>query len=69
MVEQVYICVDYILELLKLVLTNIAKVKIRYSGKIIEFCLGLVLFSELLLKIPDGLFGRHGQDLNKGIVQ
>ncbi len=34
-VEQVYTCVDYILEqLLKEVLTNITTVKIRYSGKI-----------------------------------
>jgi hypothetical protein len=54
-VEQVYIRIDYILGLLKVVLTNIAKVKIRYSGKIIEFHLQLVLFLELLLKIPDGI--------------
>ncbi len=53
--KQVYIRVDYIFGLLKVVLTNIAKVKIRYSGNIIEFCLQLVLFSELLLKIPEGL--------------
>ncbi len=55
MVEQVYIRVDYILELLKVVLTNITTVKIRYLGKIVEFHLQLVLFSDLLLKIPDGL--------------
>ncbi len=54
MVEQVYICVDYILELLKLVLTNIMTVNIRYSGNIIKFCTQLVLFLELLLKIPNG---------------
>ncbi len=54
MVEQVYIRVDYNLELLKVVLTNITKVKIRYLGKIIKFCLRLGLFLELLLKIPDG---------------
>ena len=35
--EQVYISVDYILEQLKVVLTNITTVKIRYLGKIIEF--------------------------------
>ncbi len=54
MVEQVYIHIDYILELLKLVLTNIMTIKIRYLGKIIKFSLRLVLFLELLLKIPDG---------------
>jgi hypothetical protein len=32
-VEQVYIRVDYILELLKVVLTNITTVKLRCSGK------------------------------------
>ncbi len=55
MVEQVYIRIDHILVLLKVVLTNIMTVKMRYLGKIIEFCLQLVLFLELLLKIPDGL--------------
>jgi hypothetical protein len=50
-IEQVYIHIDYILELLKVVLTNITMVKIRYLGKIIKFHLRLVLFSELLLKI------------------
>ncbi len=50
MVEQVYIHVDYILELLNVVLTNITMVQIRYSGEIIKFHLLLVLFSELLLK-------------------
>jgi hypothetical protein len=59
-VEQVYIHVDYILELLKVVLTNIMMVKIRYLGKIVEFCLQLVLFSEFLLKIPDGFSGIFG---------
>jgi hypothetical protein len=53
--EQVYIRVAYNLELLKVALTNITKVKIRYSGKIFKFRLRLVLFLELLLKIPDGL--------------
>jgi hypothetical protein len=47
--------VDYILELLKVVLKNIMAVKIRYSGGENEFCLRLVLFLELLLKIPNGL--------------
>ncbi len=56
------------MELLKVALTNITMVKIRYLGKIIEFRIRLVLFSELLLKIPDGFLGRYEGDLNVGIV-
>ncbi len=55
MVEQVYIRIDYNSELLKVVLTNITKVKIRYLEKIIKFCLQLVLILKLLLKITNGL--------------
>jgi hypothetical protein len=54
-VEQVYIRIDYNSELLKVVLTNITKVKIRYLEKIIKFCLQLVLILKLLLKITNGL--------------
>ncbi len=53
--RAVHLRIDYNLEIFKVVLTNITKVKIRYSEKNIKFCLQLVLFLELLLKIPDGL--------------
>ena len=67
MVDQVYIRVDYILELLKVVLTNIRTVKTLNSGKIIKFRLQLILFLELLLKIPDGfcvLLCQEGKKIN-----
>ena len=54
--------IDYILELLKVVLTNITMTKIRYLGKIIKFCSRLVLFLELLLKIPNGLHANQNRN-------
>ncbi len=51
----------YNLEILKVILTNIMEVNIRYLGKIIKFCLWLVSFFELLLEIPNGLINTHLQ--------